>query len=126
MKRRLGAKKAIEWRHALSAPTGPGIFGTPSKLAFRWIRGPAGWQKSPVGPEAYNLEVPDEEVNDDCPGHLMEPQDAVQRMWARKPGAEDHFVSQAALGDQGDTEMEADFWANLWQEMGDMIVRSSP
>jgi hypothetical protein len=94
---------------SLSATTGVGAFGAPSRVACWWARGSAGWQTSPIGPEAYNLEVLDEGTVDDCPGHLMKSQETLPRLWAMKPGG-----GQAVLGDQADAEKEAAVWAGLW------------
>ena len=108
----LKGKAAASWRAALStvAPGGTAS-GAPSRLAYRWIKGTTGWTRSPTGSQDYNDAVPDIDEIDEAPGHLIEPVSVPPRIWA--PGSP---VCTDVLSDQADTEREADYWAQLWNE----------
>ena len=57
-------KRTQEWRTAVGAVTIAGS-KTPTRLAYRWIKGLTGWSKSPTGSDAANDAVRDEPSNDD-------------------------------------------------------------
>jgi len=117
------SKKAAHWRRALSVADDSNIAAAPrpSKLAFSWIRGSAGWQQSPVGLQSQEDAVPDEEWDDDTPGCALVDSAFNDRVW-RRPAADGPMV----LSDQADIEAEADSWANLWEESGEYNVPCEP
>ena len=105
--------KSTAWRCALAAPSeipaaGPAM---PSKLAYRWLRGDAGWTKSPVGEQWQNDCTPDEQLLDEAPAHLIQPVTERPRIWSQPAD-----TGAAVLSDQADVEAEADFWGELWDE----------
>ena len=71
-----------------------------SKDAYRWIRGPTGWSRSPAGEAARNHDVPgdDEEVNTFDDGVSLD--DATQ--------------GEMPLCDQAAVDLEAERWASEW------------
>jgi len=98
-------------RSALRHGPGRHLYGRPSRLAYRWIRGAAGWSKSPIAEHTYNDSIPDCELDDDVPGHLLAKPSTPQRIWSQK-----NSICKEVLADQADTEREADQWAALWKE----------
>ena len=58
-------KRLQDWRTAVGATPVAGV-RTPTRLAYRWLKGLAGWSKSPTGSDSANDAVPEEpERNDD-------------------------------------------------------------
>ena len=55
--------------------------------------------------------MPDVDEVDDAPGHLIEQTSAPPRIWRPEEPARRELLS-----DQAETEHEADFWAELWDE----------
>ena len=55
-----------EWQIAIGAKSAAGCLKptAPTKLAFRWMRGPIGWQVSPTGPAHLNECIPCEPEDD--------------------------------------------------------------
>jgi hypothetical protein len=92
---------------------------TPSGNAFRWIKGLAGWTKSPIGTQGQNDAVPDEH------DYLGDTSDCVDRprCWT---GRGCDTASAAPLCDQADVEQEADTWAKLWNELNAYDVLIDP
>jgi len=111
---RTAARRLADWRAALVRPS-PGTMlsdAPPARLAFQWIKGNAGWSKSPLGDPDRNDEAElTQEYEDDVPAHAIDSRDAPRRVWARK-------VDQTGvpLSDQADVDVEADGWATLWNE----------
>jgi len=106
-------KKAACWRQALSVADGPAAHAAsrPSRLAYSWVRGSAGWQQSPIGRQSQEDAVPDEAWDDETPDAGIIDSSLHDRVW-RRP-ADD---GRAVLSDQADIEAEADTWAGLWEE----------
>ena len=97
----IGAKAAVD-RPKPTAPT---------KLAFRWMRGPIGWQVSPNGPAHLNECIPHEPEEESTMWVEDEPFTA--------PKGEEEDVEMAILADQAAVEHEANQWGALWKENGD-------
>ena len=53
-------KRMSEWREAIGATNNNSRRTSPTRLAYRWLKGITGWTKSPLGPESANEAVPDE------------------------------------------------------------------
>jgi hypothetical protein len=105
----------VRWKNDLvvrsSDAPGP---ARPSRMAYRWLRGAAGWQRSPLGPTWMNDEAEQERLDvasDDCPAHLVEPSGRPSRLW--RPQEQN---TATVLCDQADVEREADDWARIWDE----------
>jgi len=101
------------WKQALTLPdaSGSGSRGVPSRLAYQWIRGPAGWCKSPVGTHAENAAcLQEQDEVDDAPAHLLVAPDDGRTSWTCKGHA-----TPEPLSDQADVEAEGSFWGSLWQ-----------
>jgi len=101
-----------EWQVAIGAKPAAGNFkpAAPSKLAFRWMRGPIGWQVSPNGPAHLNECIPAEPDGDTT-------------LWVEDepfvvPRGEEEDVEMAILADQAAVEHEANQWGSLWRENG--------
>jgi len=112
--RRLHAVQ-VQWKNDLvvTSAEAPGP-SRPSRLAYRWLRGNGGWQKSPVGPAWLNDAVAEDQkeaAEDECPAHQVEPAGRPSRVW--RPSDDDR---QEVLCDQADVEREAGEWASLWDE----------
>jgi len=106
-------QRSVRWKNSLvntstACPEGP---QQPSRKAYQWIRSASGWQKSPLGSEALNEQVPDED--DDTPGHTIVDVDRGPRIWM--PLAERELVP---LSGQADVDREGEGWADLWLEGG--------
>jgi len=113
-------QRSVRWKNSLvnasaACPDGP---QQPSRKAYQWIRSASGWQKSPMGSEALNEQVPDED--DETPGHTIVDVDRGSRIWA--PLADRELVP---LSSQADVDREGEGWADLWLEGGayDAICR---
>ena len=59
------ADKLKHWRAAIGATANQQGQKTPSKLAYRWLKGLAGWEKSPLGRESQNEAIPEEPEDQD-------------------------------------------------------------
>ena len=101
--------RAAKWRDWLGA-TGLERQGLikPGRNAFRWIKGLAGWEPSPVGNESLNDEVPNDE-EEDCGLD-----DLPVECKVHERGGE--ALLTAPLCDQAAIELEASGWAKLWAE----------
>jgi hypothetical protein len=107
-----------DWRQALarSEPRAPDAApgATPSKLAFKWVKGINGWGPSPKGKVADEQGLPDEEVDD-----LPFDDDMV-------PTASNSMASipsqSQPLSDQGAVEKVANGWAGWWAEDTDYAL----
>ena len=101
------------WRLAIGATTKT---GTPTRLAYRWLKGLTGWSKSPIGDDKCNSNVPAEPEGDgDAENDHEIKQDSVFR------GSSDvQRLSGSArltrLCDQAVVEQEALSWGKLWRE----------
>ena len=84
-------------------PYKPGAQACPTKYAFRWIRGLAGWQRSPMGKMFENDAVPSEPMEDDVQHGLLALGDSADRNKA------------IPLADQAAVERQAGTWAQLWR-----------
>ena len=95
---RVRAERRREWIEWLGC--GAGDRRRLSKDAYRWIRGPTGWSRSPAGEAARNHDVPgdDEEVNTFDDGVSLD--DATQ--------------GEMPLCDQAAVDLEAERWASEW------------
>ncbi len=94
------------WRQAVGAtPEFPRCTPTPTKLAFRWVKGLAGWQHSPIGSSIDNGLVPDDpDTLDD------ETEVNAEVIHEGLPSAK-----CIPLCDQAAVQKEANSWAVLWQ-----------
>ena len=113
------ADRMKEWRNAIGATGDDGAARTPTRLAYRWLKGLTGWSKSPLGPQSCNDSVPDQPQEHDEDPDL--PQDNVTAADARYKGSDSvqQFCGSARLTplcDQAVVETEANQWAKLWQE----------
>jgi len=114
--------KASEWRHALSVPVaGRQASSRPSKLAFAWVRGLAGWTRSPVGTQQQEDVVPCDDLEQHDQHDLLIDAPYNDRMWAKN--SDD---TPMVLSNQADVEREADGWATLWDESAEYELRCDP
>ena len=100
------------WRIRLGAVTGSTPKAGPTKAAYRWVRGLAGWQHSPIGAAELNDAVPD--VGEDG---CVDPEPGVLEV----PSG-----VKAPLADQMVVESHADELAHLWQEGEDYVLPPWP
>ena len=85
----------------------------PSRGAYRWVKGLAGWAPSRTGHHTHNDAIPDEEDHstwDDLEGYV-EPEDSEPGQ-----GHQEDFGSNTPLCDQAALEQEGGEWAELWDE----------
>ena len=58
--------RASQWRAHIGASSSPsGAPASPTKFAYRWVRGLTGWQHSPIGCGHENDAIPSEPLEDD-------------------------------------------------------------
>ena len=113
-------RRTSEWRIAVGGKA-PETGGTvrPTRLAYSWVRGIAGWVPAPVGSIQCNDEVPqDPELEDDWDqgdGEAIIPSTASDRVLAEVP-----------LADQASVDSQADSWALLWQERAEYTLPEFP
>ena len=105
----------VQWKNELvvTSAEAPGP-SRPSRLAYRWLRGSGGWQKSPVGPAWLNEAAEEDQQtmgDDERPAHQLELGGKPSRLWRPDDGER-----QEVLCDQADVEREANEWAKLWDE----------
>ena len=113
-------QRTKEWRVAVGGASSPSGTKTPTRLAFRWLKGLAGWTSSPIGTIRQNDSVPDEPADsgddDDDEGELVDDfsPGAIHTMPRVRTfvGSE----TEVPLNDQATVDMEADTWAKLWDE----------
>ena len=104
----VAASKASHWRQAVGASAASASDATPTRLAYRWIKGIRGWQKSPVGPSQLDDQVPDEDDDGAAPEQL-DGQAVV-------PSTDQSEDLEVPMSDQAAVDSEAEMWAALWQE----------
>jgi hypothetical protein len=83
---------------------------TPTKVAYRWIKGNAGWTQNPAGPIVKNDDVPDE---DDLP--IAQQQEGSQCLVPSQSQLDQNL--EVPLSDQAAVDKQADEWGTLWQEL---------
>ena len=99
------------WRVTLGASTGSMPQATPTKAAYRWVRGLVGWHHSPVGAAELNYAVPDEGEDGSVNPN---------------PEVPDEPAVRSPLADQMVVESEADELGQLWHEGSDYSLPSWP
>ena len=105
---KVGALRLADWKERLGVvPAGAGKTRAPTRTAFRWIKGPSGWQPSPLGQQELNDAVPSDP--DDGPGLLDDDQVVLDSQEAAAR-------AKVPLCDQAAVEQEAYRWGALWQE----------
>jgi len=98
--------RLAEWKRSLCTSA-----GAPARAAFQWVKGLAGWKKSPIGSEARNDAVPDDDGEiDDIPSLEVVDRGLPADIWSPARAID------APLCDQADIELEAEGWASLWKE----------
>jgi len=107
-------RRLADWKRTLIRPgqNDDEATATPSRRAYQWVRGATGWSKSPVGDAAMNDTVLEcQAVEEDvAPAHLLEDTASSARVWRKVSG------QQAPLAEQSEVEVEANYWAALWEE----------
>ena len=96
--------RAAHWRRRVGAVVAQhGATPGPTKCAYHWVRGLAGWQRNPVGQLGENDMVPDEESEEDS--------------YCKAAANIDSLDSCKAipLSDQAAVERQAADWATLWR-----------
>ena len=104
-------RAATAWRQWLhgDVPAGALRGQQPTKRAFLFVRGAAGWSRSPTGQaEDFDEDIPAE--GDDIDAHTDEPPTSA-RLWSAT-------CSRTPLSDQAAVELEANKWASQWSEGG--------
>ena len=82
----------------------------PTKLAFRWVKGLAGWQHSPIGSTTENDAFPSDPMED------------YQYHAGEELHAEVHSAKDIPLSDQAAVEKQASTWAELWRTREDYCL----
>ena len=89
---------------------------TPTKVAYRWVRGIAKWTPAPIGATMLNdaFPLPPDEANDD------------NNLYVEHSGLLTNAVDPtlSPLCDQAFVDQTANAWAHLWQEK-DMYIEPS-
>lgn len=98
-----------EWRVCIGAKASlAGGLAKPSKMAYRWVRGLAGWQQNPIGDIEENDAVPDDPTM-----NVLDGQDSLHAISGRQ--------QKVPLADQAAIEREANSWAQLWRCEGPYV-----
>jgi len=109
MEDRLARARMVKWKASLvrasSAADGP---LPPSRQAYQWVKGAAGWTKCALGPQQLNDEVMAEE--DDLPAHEIAMHGVRRRL------VDVRAVAPVPLCDQAEVDLEGEGWARLWHE----------
>lgn len=96
--------RKAQWRDMLGVSSNSKILASriPSRIAFRWIKGPSGWAKSPLESQsqADNSSAVEEEI--EYPASL----DEVEHV----------SIGDTPIDDQTAVELEANAWAGSWDE----------
>ena len=105
-----------EWRTAIGATTSSPVGKTPTRLAYRWLKGLAGWAASPKGPETANDAVPSEpDEFDDLQLH-QDGGPTPTFMGSSRVQTFSGSNRTTPLCDQAVVDSEANKWAELWRE----------
>jgi len=121
---RLKSARMTEWRRALAIPNPrTGLpSGTPSRLAYQWIKGPTGWTRSPLGCQSLNdAALAEQHLEDEAPAHHLTVAKDEHRLIVG-----DDLPARVPLSDQADAEAEASSWAALWNEGEEYNLDISP
>ena len=101
-----------EWQVAIGAKAKANALNKamPTKLAYRWMRGPVGWQTSTTGPAHLNECIPQEP-------------DEHQTLWVESepfsaPEEEGDDIEMEVLADQAAVEHEANQWEGTLEGKG--------
>ena len=101
------------WRDAIGATSKN---GTPTRLAYRWLKGLTGWTRSPLGDEKRNEDVPAEPDADED----ADAGEGIRQGCTFRGSSEVQRFNGSArltpLCDQAVVEQEADAWGKLWCE----------
>ena len=110
------AERMTRWRNAIGATSSTPHTKTPTRLAYRWLKGLTGWSKSPLGDEASNKVIPEEpdEVDELGPGAGPE----ASRTYKGNADIQVRCGSArlTPLCDQAVVENECNGWVKLWLE----------
>ena len=110
----VAAARLKEWKQRLGAiPSEQGGFKRPTKAAYRWLRGPTGWQPSQIGSISQNDDVPmagDDFFDCDNEEEALIP-----------VGGQVSTDAKIPLSDQAMVNLEAEKWASLWLESEDYV-----
>ena len=99
--------RSAQWRARIGASSPKeGHPACPTQYAYRWVRGLAGWQPSPIGHTSENDSVPSEPTGDSFDDEVT--MDSV----SHGPDVYDRLIP---LADQAAVEKEANTWAQLWK-----------
>jgi hypothetical protein len=106
--------KSDKWRKWLGATDSErSCLIAPSKRAYRWVKGLAGWEQSSIGDARLNDDIPDDGDNnteyDDASGISADPEHTTL-------SAQNGDGINEPLCDQAGIEVEANSWAELWAE----------
>ena len=100
----------------------------PTRHAFQWVRGPIGWVPNPVGSEHDNDVVPTECDWDIEFGAMIGTRHVPCTTQRTRTFASTNDT--APLCDQATVEVEANAWANRWNELqqyrNEVIVAGTP
>ena len=114
MRRTQRKKQWSTWLNGgVPRPSGVKAQTTLSKRAFLFVKGAAGWTRSPVAEDAYNDEIPDGQASADS--------QSGARRWAPDAAT----AAPVPLCDQAAVEQEADQWAVLWAEGSQYMADTS-
>ena len=110
-------QKMQEWRNAIGATASGPAARAPTRLAYRWLKGLTGWEKSPLGTEAANDAIPEEPNEyDDLPELPKEAGPDGEYSGASSVQTFRGSSRLTPMCDQAVVEAEADKWGTLWNE----------
>ena len=111
----VASSKRKAWRIAIGAKAEADTTRkpTPTKVAYRWVRGTAKWTPAPVGSASLNHAVPEPSDKDNDDNELY-----VEHLGLQASALDSSLVP---LCDQANVDVIANSWATLWQE-NDMYI----
>ena len=113
-------QRIAEWRTAIGGKCNAAGTKTPTKLAYRWLKGFTGWTTSPVQSSRLNDGVPDEPTEDaegEDPGEDEKDELTPGEVHSMpKIKVYNGSATDIPLCDQATVDLEAEKWAKLWNE----------
>ena len=120
--------RKAQWRAALSRPTPccrrqSGHGERLSRLAYRWVKGVAGWSRSSIGPAVLELVNPDATPGD-APVDI--PQNTAGPSASTDPSSTLPDPCLAPCSDQAEVDATAAAWADLWNSKAPYLQPEFP
>ena len=108
-----------KWKEALARGPNSALGRTPTRKAYRWVKGLTGWQPSSIGKEHENDEVPDIDEDREPQGAQRHGGANLAKPWMAWDGDK---CKCGPLNDQAQVNKEGREWASIWDTQADYNV----